>query len=173
METDPTLLRYASTITEQKKCWELLAEKFDRFQTLRNNTQQHPTTCNKVCKRKQHVTSNNVGSCWPTMLRPFARGLIDHRCRPISGREIPQLSLEIVKRAYENKNGDDFCFFSARWCGRVFENSTLLEFFAGLKKKTSVKRLVIAAMGVWPWSPERIWFKVFMLRFVCCYLVHL
>ena len=64
VETDPTLLRYASAITEQKKCWELLAEKFDRFQTLR-----------RVCKRTQHVTSNNVGSCWPTMLRPFARGL--------------------------------------------------------------------------------------------------
>ena len=63
VQTDPTLLRYASAITEQKKCWELLAEKFDRFQTLRNNTQQHPTTCNRVCKRTQHVTSNNVGSC--------------------------------------------------------------------------------------------------------------
>ena len=74
VQTDPTLLRYASAITEQKKCWELLAEKFDRFQTLHNNTQQHPTTCNRVCKRTQHVTSNNVGSCWPTMLRPFARG---------------------------------------------------------------------------------------------------
>ena len=61
VQTDPTLLRYASGITEQKKCWELLAEKFDRFQTLRNNTQQHPTTCNKV-KRTQHVTSNNVVS---------------------------------------------------------------------------------------------------------------
>ena len=75
VQTDPTLLRYASVITEQKKCWELLAEKFDRFQTLRNNTQQHPITCNRECKRTQHVTSNNVGSCWPTMLRPFARGL--------------------------------------------------------------------------------------------------
>ena len=32
-----------------------------------NNTQR--------CKRIQHVTSNNVGSCWPTMLRPFAPGL--------------------------------------------------------------------------------------------------
>ena len=41
-QTDPKLLRYASTITEQKKCWELLAQKFDRFQTLRtrNNMQQ-------------------------------------------------------------------------------------------------------------------------------------
>ena len=33
----------ASAITEQKKCWELLAETFDRFQALRNNTQQHAT----------------------------------------------------------------------------------------------------------------------------------
>ena len=31
-----TLLRYRSVITKQKKCWELLAQKFDRFQTLRN-----------------------------------------------------------------------------------------------------------------------------------------
>ena len=76
VQTDPTLLRYASAIMEQKKCWELLAEKFDRFQTLRNNTQQHPTTCNRVCKRTQHVTSNNAGSCWPTMLRPFTRDFI-------------------------------------------------------------------------------------------------
>ena len=63
-----TLLRYASVITEQKKCWELLAEKFDRFQTLRNNMQQGvqtDATCN----------ISNVKSCWPTMLRPFARGL--------------------------------------------------------------------------------------------------
>ena len=40
-----TLLRDASAITEQKKYWELLAENFDRFQTLRNNIQQHETGC--------------------------------------------------------------------------------------------------------------------------------
>ena len=74
VQTDPTLPRYVSAITEQKKCWELLAEKFDRFQTLRNNTQQPPTTYNRVRKPTQHVTSNNAGSCWPTMLRPFERG---------------------------------------------------------------------------------------------------
>ena len=62
VQMDPTLLRYASAITERKKCWELLAEKFDRFQTLPNNTQQHPTTCNRVYKRTQHVTSNNIAS---------------------------------------------------------------------------------------------------------------
>ena len=48
VQTDPTLLRYATAITEQKKCWELLAEKFDRFQlcaTTRNNIQQLATGC--------------------------------------------------------------------------------------------------------------------------------
>ena len=48
VQTDPTLLRYASAIAEQKKCCELFAEKFDRFQTLpitRNNIQQHATGC--------------------------------------------------------------------------------------------------------------------------------
>ena len=73
VQTDPTWLRYASPITERKICWELLAEKFYRFQTLRNNTQQHQLTW--CAKQTQHVTSNNVRSCWQTMLRPFARGL--------------------------------------------------------------------------------------------------
>ena len=58
VQTDPTLLGYASAITEQKKCWELLAEKFDRVQTLRNNIQQHATGCANM----QHVISNNVAS---------------------------------------------------------------------------------------------------------------
>ena len=42
VQTEQTLLRYTSAIAEQKKCWELLAQKFDRFQTLgrRNNMQQ-------------------------------------------------------------------------------------------------------------------------------------
>ena len=41
-QTDPKLLRYASTITKQKKCWEMLAQNFDWFQTLRTrkNMQQ-------------------------------------------------------------------------------------------------------------------------------------
>ena len=37
---------YASLITEQKKCWDLLAQTFDRFQicaTIPNNTKQHVT----------------------------------------------------------------------------------------------------------------------------------
>ena len=42
----PTLLRCASAITERKKFF--LAQKFDRFQTWRDNSQQHATTCNMV-----------------------------------------------------------------------------------------------------------------------------
>ena len=56
VQTDPTLLRYASAITEQKKCWELLAEKFDRFQTLRNNIQQlvqHGVQTDATCSIQQ------------------------------------------------------------------------------------------------------------------------
>ena len=45
VQTNPTLLRDASAFTEQKKYWELLAENFDRFQTLRKNIQQHETGC--------------------------------------------------------------------------------------------------------------------------------
>ena len=40
VQWDPTLLRFALATTEHKKFWELLAQKFDQFQTLRNNTQQ-------------------------------------------------------------------------------------------------------------------------------------
>ena len=46
VQTDPTMSRYAMAITEQKKCWELLIQKIDWCQTLRNNSQQHATTFN-------------------------------------------------------------------------------------------------------------------------------
>ena len=64
MQTDPTLWLYASAITEQKKCWELLAEKFDWFQTLRNNTQQGvqtDATCN-IQQCWELLVNNNVAS---------------------------------------------------------------------------------------------------------------
>ena len=66
VQTDPTLLRYASAITEQKKYWEFLPEKFDRFQTLRNNIQQHEqavqtdATCN--IQQCWELSANNVAS---------------------------------------------------------------------------------------------------------------
>ena len=46
-----------------KKCWELLAEKFDRFQTLRNNMQQGVQT-DATCNIQQclELLANNVAS---------------------------------------------------------------------------------------------------------------
>ena len=63
VQTDLTLLHYTSAITEQKKCWELLAEKFDRFQTLRNNTQQGVQT-DATCNMQQfwELLAKNVAS---------------------------------------------------------------------------------------------------------------
>ena len=56
VQTDPTLLRYASAITEQKKCWESLGQKFGRFANGRNMQ-------------------------YPTMLHPFAGGLSARRTK--------------------------------------------------------------------------------------------
>ena len=59
VQTDLTLLHYTSAITEQKKCWELLAEKFDRFQTA----QQHATTSNNMQQGVQTDTTCNIQQC--------------------------------------------------------------------------------------------------------------
>ena len=47
VQTDPTLLRYASAITEQKKCWELLANNFAPVCTGLD-TQRQPSTSSTV-----------------------------------------------------------------------------------------------------------------------------
>ena len=44
--------------------------------TIPNNTEQHAETNNRVYLRTRHVTPNNAGSCWPTMLRLFAQGAL-------------------------------------------------------------------------------------------------
>ena len=62
VQKDPTLLRYASAITEQKKCWEFLAEKFDRFQTVRDNKQQGVQT-DATC---------NIQQCWELLVNNVA-----------------------------------------------------------------------------------------------------
>ena len=40
------------------------------------------TTCNRVCKLTQHVTSNNAGSCLLTVLRPTANNKIQDIQQP-------------------------------------------------------------------------------------------
>ena len=56
MQTDQTLLHYASAVMEQKM-FRVAGSKFDRSQTLRSNMKQGLQT--------QHVTSNNVASVCP------------------------------------------------------------------------------------------------------------
>ena len=64
-----------------QQCWELLVNNVASVCTQPNNSQQHAST------HMLRVTSNNVGSCWPT-LRPFVRGFIalfrkfNYRARP-------------------------------------------------------------------------------------------
>ena len=99
VQTHPTLLRYTSAITELKKCWEVFSQKFDRFQTLRNNSQQHVTACKRVCRWTQHVTSNNVGSCWPTMLRPLVWDFTKHSSLTSTGDISSILPIRSVKNS--------------------------------------------------------------------------
>ena len=67
VQTDPTLLRYHSAINGTTEI-----SGVDWFQTLRNDSQQHAITFNRVCKRTQHLTSSIVGSCWPDeKLNPY------------------------------------------------------------------------------------------------------
>ena len=69
VQTDPTLLRYASAITEQKKFWELLAEKFDQFQTF---AQQHATTSNNTQQGVQTDATCNIQQCWELLANNVA-----------------------------------------------------------------------------------------------------
>ena len=78
VQTDPTLFALRFGNHETKEALGVVGWK---VWPVSNFAQQHATTCNRVCKRTQHVTSNNVGSCWATMLRPFARSLISKRLK--------------------------------------------------------------------------------------------
>ena len=54
---------------------EMLGVVGSKVWTNSNFAHQHTATGKRVCKRTQHVTSNNVGSCWLRMLLPFSLGL--------------------------------------------------------------------------------------------------
>ena len=56
VQTDP------STITEKKELLGAVGLKV------------LPVSNCRMCKRTPHLSFNNVGSCWPKMLRPFVRG---------------------------------------------------------------------------------------------------
>ena len=62
-----TLLGVAASFCTKLKVW-----------PVSNFAQQLPITCNRVFKRTQNLTYHNVGSFWPTILRPFTQGLMIH-----------------------------------------------------------------------------------------------
>ena len=87
---------------------------------LRNNTQQHPTTWNRVCKQTQHVTSHNAGSCWPTLLRPFVWGF--------SSGEVGV----VLRRKKQRRNNTSTCYM-AWWREKH-------KIFLTLRKRNHVKK---------------------------------
>ena len=48
---------------EQKKCWELLAQKFNCFQTLHNNSQQHATTTYNIMQKGAQTDATCIKTC--------------------------------------------------------------------------------------------------------------
>ena len=69
------------------------------------------TTCNRMWKRTQHITFNDVGSCWSTMLRPFARSLI-----PLSfgAKQLArsQGSFQLAEEDLRNEVGAKYAFLN-------------------------------------------------------------
>ena len=68
VQTVPTLLHYALPSRNKRNVGSCWLKSLTGFKLC-------ATTCNRVCKRTQHVTSNIVESCWPTMLHPFCKRL--------------------------------------------------------------------------------------------------
>ena len=56
---------------EQKKCSELPAQKFDRFQTLRNNMQQGVQTDPTLLRYASAITEQK--NCWELLAEKFDR----------------------------------------------------------------------------------------------------
>ena len=165
---DPTLLRYASAITEQKKCWELLAEKFGWVQTdttLLTNNSQHcwmlhfASVCTPCCMLLDVVacccakfetsqtfqpTTPNISfvpwspKCSATMLDPFAQ-LFQH-CwgRARSLRKVYQ-HLWVV------------CFPRCT-AGPNIVGSCCIRLHAALVEKTSIKGLTVIFVYVIDYS---------------------
>ena len=105
VQTDPTLLRYASAITEQKKCWVCWLKRLTGFKfcaTTRNNMQQGvqtDETCNirqfwelSVCLHKVLGTLRFKGGTLRTqrfLLAPRRLGRLARRKVCASATEIP------------------------------------------------------------------------------------
>ena len=78
------LFRSFKATCKREQRWELLRSFWQWCANGCDNSQQHAARCNKVCKRTQHVTFNNVWSCQPTMFRPFAWDFTQQGTMPLT-----------------------------------------------------------------------------------------
>ena len=62
VQTDPKLLRYASVITEQKKCWEWVVGS--KVWPVSNFAKQLPTTHNNMQQGGKKNAACNIQKCW-------------------------------------------------------------------------------------------------------------
>ena len=121
------------------------------------------TTCNKVCKRTQHVTSNNVGSCWPKMLRPFARGLK----KPVETEYVHYWLRENCRgsegKLWWSKYVKYFIYRTKWWIIKISSNSKAINVFSSGCKCISGKPsdlisvTVRYAISVWFFDFVRFW----------------
>ena len=69
---------------------------FKLWATTPKNTQQRAIG---PCERTQHVTTNNVGSCWPTMFSSVCKGhTVRAKMEAVVSRENPE------KQTRDNEN---------------------------------------------------------------------
>ena len=89
MQTGATLLRYASPFTEQQKCWDLLGQKFDRFQTVRNKCQQLPTLLWFFSMQTDATSHNIVGPNNVGCYKPVSQSCAERTSRCFGGPHVP------------------------------------------------------------------------------------
>ena len=104
---DPTLLRYASVITEQKKCWEWVVGS--KVWPVSNFAKQLPTTRNDIQqggKKTQHLTYNNFGTVLANNVVPVWTRLNNFKTK--LGGEICASDLNTDKGYYGTHTLDQF-----------------------------------------------------------------
>ena len=123
VQTDPTLLRYTSAIAEQKKCWELLAEKLTGFKLC-------ATASNSMQQGVQTDSTCNIQQCWELLannVSSVCTGLKDYCQRAASQRQIEQrarmarwhLAIAIISRCKPANISCAFCNFKNVFYGWI------------------------------------------------------
>ena len=91
-------------------CWPAMLRPFARGKSLTGfkhcaATPKHtPKTCNRVCKRMQHVTSNNVASVCAGLYSHFLR-----KCSTSQGHPTSIFGKYLFRRRFEIQNFRNIC----------------------------------------------------------------